>query len=351
MDNNKKLNRLNGLSELKGNIFVPEEPKTFMQFYGDECVDLVLTAPPDYIQNSCRHYEELTTRYSWEDFDSYMRDMENVFTEAYRMLKSFRYCVVVTGDQKKYVNDGHLHEITFPLAAYFTIMLEKIGFTYITECVWDKCLNKYPYQGVADHYPMSVMPKNCCDHILIFQKRENKTAPPLCPYCGKAEHIKIYGFNRRGERKWICCDPECSGRTENTKRGVFFLESGTIKKALEKEENIIPKKLLEKWHRNIVAAEPVYSDPYFKEARRRYIPRDIAELAISFFSGVGDHVLDPFCGLETVPITAVDLKRKYLCFEDDFFSRRDFRDYVDMLKRCSEIGNEFDNADFKIRFD
>ena len=110
--------------------------------------------------------------------------MESVFSEVYRMLKNFRYCAVVVGDQTTYVSrdSGYLYDKKYPLAAYFTIMLEKIGFTYITDCIWDKGLYSQPYRGKSIHYPMTEMPGGCFEHILIFQKRAERKEPILLSF-------------------------------------------------------------------------------------------------------------------------------------------------------------------------
>ena len=79
--------------------------------------------------------------------------------------------------------------------------------------------------------------------------------------------------------------------------------------------NAIPPEMLEKWHRNVVEIDTFTSCG--RASRQRYLPVDIVEMAMRYFSGVGDYVLDPFSGLGTTVLTAIELKRKFLCIESD----------------------------------
>ena len=84
------------------------------------------------------------------------------------------------------------------------------------------------------------------------------------------------------------------------------------------KENKINEDLIKKWRRDIVKINPViktnckgeniigHSAPY---------PTDIPQMAINFFSGVGDTVMDCFLGSGTSGIVAKELKRNFIGVE------------------------------------
>jgi DNA modification methylase len=84
------------------------------------------------------------------------------------------------------------------------------------------------------------------------------------------------------------------------------------------EENFIDKEFIQKWRRDIVKLTPVikvnckgknivgHSAPF---------PDEIPEMAIRYFSGVGDLVVDIFSGSGTTCRVAKRLNRNYIGFE------------------------------------
>ena len=335
---------MRSLKPLTESVFLSSDPLIYLEDYQSDCVDLVLTAPPNYtLDGTERFYED--TSYKWESFEDYMDYMESVFSEVYRMLKNVRYCAVVVGDQTTYVSrdSGYLYDKKFPLAAYFTIMLEKVGFTYITDCIWDKGLYSQPYRGKSIHYPMTEIPGSCYEHILIFQKRAERKEPIPCPYCGETEFMHRRGFTKAGEQLWLCKNESCPGKNGDGKM-LTFTESSYVTGSKKKIENMIPRELLEKWHRNIVSIEPVVSGFENMKKRQRDLPPEIAEMIMLYFSGRGDYVLDPFSGIGTTVIAAAIFERNYLCFEKDKNDRQRFYDAVQKLN--PELKDKFGNIDF-----
>ena len=124
-------------------------------------------------------------------------------------------------------------------------------------------------------------------------------------------NVKPYGYTRRGLKKWMCDDFECPGRSENG-LGKVYTERSILLNDTRRDENIIPLDMLRKWRGNIVKAKDGN-----RSGSRRYLPEEVVEMAVRYFSGVGDYVLDPFSGLGTTVLTAIELKRKFLCIESD----------------------------------
>ena len=168
---------------LDASKFIPGDAKDKLPEFDDRCIDLVVTASPGYREKGDDTSGD--DSYSWNTFNDYINYMQDVFTEVYRMLKNMHYCIVVVGDENVVCGGEHNTSKRYPLPAYYTLLLESIGFTYAGECIWDKGCSKKSYRkNETPVYPFSVMPKQCCDHILIFQKRELSNEPVPCPCCG-----------------------------------------------------------------------------------------------------------------------------------------------------------------------
>ena len=60
-------------------------------------------------------------------------------------------------------------------------------------------------------------------------------------------------------------------------------------------------------------------------------------MAVRYFSGVGDYVFDPFTGKGMTVFTAIALKRKFLCMENDENDLRLFFGSVSRLKNDVEM--------------
>ncbi len=168
---------------LDASKFIPAEAIEKLPAFDDKCIDLVVTAPPGFAEKGKEN--KYGTSYSWETFDDYIDYMDKVFTEVYRMLKNQRYCVVMTGNHETVCGGDREKVKKYPLAAYFTLLLESVGFTYVGEHIWDnRGRRRRTYINETPHYPFTVMPKQSCDHILIFKKQEQNTEPIPCPCCG-----------------------------------------------------------------------------------------------------------------------------------------------------------------------
>ncbi|MBQ7186457.1 MAG: site-specific DNA-methyltransferase [Ruminococcus sp.] len=253
--------------------------------------------------------------YVWNSFDEYLSYMEKVFTEVFRVLKNQHYCVIIAGDQTDHSWTVNSNVDKIPLAAYFITMLTKIGFSYLNEVIWDKGGYETLYERTAPCYPFKTMPKKCCEHILIFAKRKTNYKRIPCPYCGEKISGRA-GLTIENAKKWRCDNPACPSRIGH-KGGSCFSEYSIMVNSHKTEENIIPDEIVDKWHRNIVKIEPVvehYSKKYY---RQRIIPMEIIEMAIRYFSGVDDIILDPFVGIGRTMYAAVKLNRRYVCFERD----------------------------------
>ena len=302
------------------NIFSLKDPRSELMTYDDSCIDLVVTAPPVFTMKGKEVYYN-DTNYSWDTFDEYIDYMGTVFTEVYRMLKNRHYCIITVGDSSTLVGDRLWDTKTYPLAAHFTKLLEWIGFTYVSEYTIDKGGKALAGTGRKDCYPFMVSPVNSTEHVLIFVKNENTNTPIPCPRCGNKD-TKGYGYTVKGDKRWACYNCWSWGHV--------FYERSIMINSYRTEENLIPTNLFDKWSRGVVQVSPIFKD----ESKHRYLPYEVAEMAILFYSGVGDIVLDPFSGVGCALLTAVKFKRRFVCFERD---KQEVNLFLDGLRVSLEL--------------
>ena len=275
----------------------------------DRSIDLIVTSPPYF---NAREYSQ------WETVESYLGDMKAAFKEVYRILKNHHYVVLNVGDVTCQTGKAKWSIRKLPLGAYFTTMFEDIGFQFIDDFIWDKGEPQTKRHLGNPPYPMYQYPVNCYEHILIFAKHElDKTKIP-CPDCHQTI-IQSNSCTGIGVQSWECKNPECPTKSENG-RGKRFSARSILMNSYKTSENEIPKDLIQKWRRDIIKITPViktnckgeniigHSAPY---------PEEIPEMAILFYTGIGDIVLDPYLGSGTTAKMALLNNRHYIGFELD----------------------------------
>ena len=273
----------------------------------DESIDLMVTSPPYY---NAREYSQ------WETVDSYMDDMKEIFTELYRCMKNHKYIVVNVGDVTSQVGKAKWSVRKLPLGAMFTMMLEEIGFEFIDDYIWDKGEPQSKRHLGNPQYPFYQYPVNCYEHILVFAKHKlDKTKIP-CPICN--ETIVVSNSQSGiGVQSWECKNPNCSEKSASG-RGKRFSSRSIMMNDYKTDDNFIDKDFIQKWRRDIVRINPVIkinSKGENKLGHTAPYPTDIPEMAIRYYSGVGNLVVDIFSGSGTTGVVAKKLRRNYIGFE------------------------------------
>jgi DNA modification methylase len=272
-------------------------------------VDLVVTSPPYY---NAMNYSQ------WESLEAYFEDMRNIFSETYKLLNNHRYFVLNISDVTGQVGKRKWSTKKIPLGAYFTIMMEHIGYQFVDSYIWDKGEVQGKRHVGNPPYPFYQYPLNVYEYVMVFVKHElDKTKIP-CPIC----HQTITQSNSQtgiGVQSWECVNPDCSHKSESD-RGKRFSQRSVMMDNYKVEENRIESELIQKWRRDIVKINPVIK---INKKGENFVghpcpfPEDIPEMAIKFFSGVSDLVLDMFAGSGTSLKKAKELKRNFVGFELD----------------------------------
>lgn len=272
-------------------------------------IDLVVTSPPYF---NAREYSQ------YNDFSDYMIQMGNIFKKVYEKLNNHKYCVVNVGDVICLSQKSKWSSKKYALSAYFIVMMEQIGFHYIDDFIWDKGEVESKRHLGNPPYPFYQYPLNCYEHILIFAKHElDKTKIP-CPIC---HEIMVVSNSQSsiGVQSWECKNPNCPEKSISG-RGKRFSQRSIMMENYKKEENFIPKYFVNIFRRDIVKINPVIKINCKGENIKNHsapYPELIPEMAIRYFSGVGDTVVDIFHGSGTTGIVAYNLNRKYIGIEKD----------------------------------
>ena len=157
-----------------------------MEQMPDGCVDLVVTSPPYYNAKEYAQYDSV---------GKYMTRMGEAFTQACRVLRESRMCVVnispVLVQRKKRSEQSY----RIPLPFYFVPMMEDVGFEFLDDIIWLKpegaALNRNG--GFYQHRkPVAYKPNIVTEYVLVFKK----PAPFLIDKVLRQESL-VYGEYER----------------------------------------------------------------------------------------------------------------------------------------------------------
>lgn len=285
-----------------------------------ESIACMVTSPPYY---NARAYAQ------WSDLDTYMQDMEAILRECYRVLDNHRVFVFNVGDI--FDNDNLFTRSTWgkrrlPLGAYFIMLFEKVGFSFVDDIIWDKGqVQSQRHKNGDKPYPYYQYPMNCYEHILVFHKHRHDETRYPCPVCGCLQ-VNGNAYTEKGLKSWECKNLECFERSKANRGKRFSAKTYfTQNKAFSKGSEI-EKDFIYAWRRDIKAINPVikinakgqnligHSAPF---------PQEIPEFAVKMFSYKGERVLDPFMGIGTSVKVASKLGRVGIGIERDLNLKED----------------------------
>ena len=229
-----------------------------MHELNDESIQLVVTSPPYY--NAPFDFPGL-----FKDYDEYLRLIEDVGREIYRVLEKGRIACFI-------IQDVRIEGELYPIVADIIRIMKKIGFRYRDKIIWKKPegyirISRRSGVLIQHPYPMYFYPDNIYEEIIIFQK-------------GKFDYSRIK--NSIKERSKI--------NLNKFQREKWYLSVWEI-------TNVLPSDKISKY----TAA----------------FPEELVERLIMLYSYVGETVLDPFLGTGTTAVVARRLNRNCIGYEID----------------------------------
>lgn len=219
-------------------------------------VDLVLTSPPYY---KCAHlWGKLWECLGVENFQDYNDWLQIFYNEWYRLLGEGRYAIVNT------CNVNEQNE-SFNNVAWTAVGLEKAGFIYVDEIIWEKHKATSQRFGVIVQtpYPRMYYPNNVHETWLVYRK-------------GKSAH---------DHSLW-------------TDEDRLVIDKGFMNKIRN-----------DVWHCKTAPAQKIgHVTPF---------PEEIVSDLIRLYTFTGEVVLDPFGGSGTTGAAAFKLQRRAILFDID----------------------------------
>ena len=230
----------------------------------DSSVQLIVTSPP-YFDVKDYGLENIG---SLDDFNEYLREMQAVFRECYRVLEKGRYiCVNIC--------DIISHKYKYPIPAHYVILLQRAGFEYREDIIWRKPDGVGAKKGsgaakrfgvfIQHPYPMYYFPNNIFEHILVLRK-------------GRFDYKSVSG--------------------EEKERATIDIEEAKLR-----------------WNSDIWEMHPETKNQYSQLSHPAMFPEELPEALIRLYTYKGETVLDPFLGSGTTSKVAASLGRRSVGYE------------------------------------
>lgn len=259
-----------------------------MEELEDGSVDLVVSSPP---------YFQMRGDCSFDSYEEYLDMIGSVLDEVKRVLRPGR---LVAFNLDDYGYEGEKYPVVHDV---FSLMRERLN--YIQVFYWIKPVRGLNHGGVMasgvffqNPYPFYYYPKGLVEPILVFQKGKfsfeevRKEVPDSIKEASKMNPFgKEYGnFNCQ----WWYMQSE--------------IETGKVKDSNGRSHSST-------------------------------FPLQLPYLLISYYSYVGDRVLDPFCGSANTLVAAKMLRRKGVGYEKYKVSPNG-TNYEEIIKKKLKMGNE-----------
>jgi DNA modification methylase len=246
--NNKKSNKIEESiikKELKNNIY-HGDCKEYLEILKEQNIgiDLTITSPPYY---NVKDYVE------YEDLNDYMKEMKIIFTKIYEITNESKICIVNISPILISRENRSKESRRIPLPFYFVVMMEKIGFQFLEDIIWEKPSGSVSNRnGVFYRHrkPLAYKPNIVTEYILVFKKPSSKILDK-------------------------------------------YLKKDSLVEEEYEKTNI--------WKMN----------PKTKSGHPAPFPIELPEKCIKYYSYENDNVLDPFMGSGTTAVASKKLKRNY----------------------------------------
>ena len=260
-----------------------------LAFLDDESVHLVVTSPPYW--NLKRYNEHPDQLGHVQDYETFLRELEKVWQQVFRILVPGGRLVCVVGDVCVARRDFGRH-LVFPLHADICVICRRLGFDNLNPIIWHKISNaSYEVTNgskfLGKPYEPNAIIKNDMEFILMQRKPGGYRKPTDAQR--DASRISKEEFDRWFQQIW-----------------------------------------------NITGASTRHHPAPF--------PLELATRLVRMFSFSGDTVLDPFCGSGTTMVAAFRTGRNSIGIEID-------PEYCRMAARYLKAENTDLFASAELRFE
>jgi len=234
-----------------------------LSFLKDESVHLVITSPPYW---TLKRYNDSDGQLGHvEDCEQFVKELEKVWREVFRVLVPGGRLVCVVGDVCLSRKENAGRHTVVPLHADICVTCRRIGFDNLNPIIWHKISNaSYEVSNgskfLGKPYEPNAIIKNEIEYILLERKPGGYRKP-----------------------------------TEEQRR-----------------QSMIPKEKFNVWFQQFWtltgASTKEHPAPF---------PVELASRLVQMFLFVGDTVLDPFCGTATTMLAALNTRRNSIGVELD----------------------------------
>lgn len=283
-DKQSELQKQNEFPAFLKNTVVHGDVQEILKYVPEEAVHLTFTSPPYY---NARDYS------IYQSYDEYLRFLESVFKEVYRITKTGRFFVLNTSPVIiPRISRAHASK-RYPIPYDIHPLLIKMGWEFIDDIIWVKpeASVKNRNAGFLQHRkPLGYKPNAITEMVMVYRKKTDK----------------LIDWNMQQYDKDI------------------------IKKS----------KVLDKYETTNIWK----IDPVFDKVHRAVFPIELCNRVIKYYSFVGDLVFDPFAGSGTLGRAAAKLDRYY------FLTEKEIK-YVERIQdELSKNANLFNTNDNQPNF-
>ena len=233
-----------------------------LSFLGDESIHLVVTSPPYW--NLKRYNDNPDQLGHINDYESFLGELEKVWSEVFRILVPGGRLVCVVGDVCVSRRRFGRH-LVFPLHADICVLCRKIGFDNLNPIIWHKIANasfevENGSKFLGKPYEPNAIIKNDMEFILMQRKPGGYRKPT-------EEQRKLSKIEKKDFNTWFQQIWNITGASTRNHPAPF--------------------------------------------------PLELATRLVRMFSFHGDTVLDPFCGTGTTMIAALRYGRNSIGIDID----------------------------------
>ena len=265
------------------NVVVNADVRDALKVLEDESIHLTFTSPPYY---NARDYS------IYPSYEAYLKFLEEVFLETYRITKEGRYLIVNTSPViVPRISRAHSSK-RYPIPFDLHSILIRMGWEFIDDIVWMKpeYSVKNRVGGFQQHRkPLAYKPNSVTEYLMVYRKKTEK----LLDW-----NIRQYSYEVVQESK-VHDDFETTNVWQ-----------------------ICPK------------SDKIHSAVF---------PEELCKRVIEYYSYKGDVVFDPFAGSGTLGRTAKKLNRYFFLTEKD----ETYFEYMKTMRKAddSEYKTKFLNLD------